>query len=227
MIKIGLDSQYCVDFDNKPYLDKHLTVTLSDFSFFNNKKAIGDLEESFSDYLDKNKNKSEIEVCKNRNSFLDNISFNRMAERPFAPETDELLGSDIVTVSSVTGAPEISVLTKLTLSGRTGLKYERTKLTIEGFEKRGISSPISEDQMIAYSENIKSWLANGGSPGKEITEDDLYNIAIDGKLDDLTTISAENLALKSLAEQSTKCYEAMSKIIDEIFEDDKKVNYAG
>ena len=226
MIKIGLNNSYCVNLDNNPYLDKHLTVTMSDFGFFNNKTAIGKLEESFSDYLDKNRNKSEIEVCKNRDSILDNISFNRMAERPFDTETNELLGSDIVTVSSVTGLPEIDVLTKVTLSGNSGKACETTELTTEGFEKRGISGPISEEQMVAYSENIKSWLVNGGSPGREITEDDLYNIALDGKLDDLTSISAENLALKSLTEQSAKSYETMSKMIDEILED-KKVNRAG
>ena len=35
MIKIGLNNSYCVNLDNNPYLDKHLTVTMSDFGFFN------------------------------------------------------------------------------------------------------------------------------------------------------------------------------------------------
>ncbi len=226
MIKIGINEIPNYYKDNYQ-LEKELTVTMSDFSFFNNKAAIGDLEEKYSEKVENLGQNNGIGVNKDRQSVLGNISNYRMRDRPYAPEENKLLGQDIVTVSSLAQkSASISVLTKLSLVGDFSGTNNVVELTTEGFEKRGVSGPISEDQMVAYSENIKSWLVNGGSPGREITEDDLYNIALDGKLDDLTSVSAENLALKSLTEQSAKCYETMSKMIDEILED-KKVNCAG
>ena len=226
MIKIGICGTPNYSKDHLQ-LEKELTVTLSDFSFFNNKEAIGKLEEKYSEKVKNVTTDNGIGVNKDRQSILENISNYRMRERPYAPEENKLLGQDIVIpYYTLTNELAISVLTKLSLVGDYSGTTDSIELDKVGFEKHGISGPISNEQMSKYSENIKSWLANGGSPGKEITEDDLYNIAIDGKLDDLTTVSSEKLALKSIAEQSTKCYETMSKMIDEILED-KKINCAG
>lgn len=228
MINMGIQS--IPNYRNDKYqLEKEMTVTISDFSFFNNKEGIGELEEKYSEKAEKLNTNNEIGINKDRGSILENISHYRMWARPYAPEENKLLGQDIVTTSSLAQTDvSISVLTKLSLIGDCSGTNERVELTKEGFEKHGVAGPISDEKMIEYSENIKKWLVSGVNPGKELTEDDLYNIAIDGKLDDLSTLSEENLALKSITEQSTKCYEAMSKMIDEIVEDkDKKTECIG
>ncbi len=214
-------------FNNTPFLDKDLTVTLSDFKFLNNKKEVSNFEQIFNKNENKIKTETGLELTENKDCFIQNISFHRRAERPYAPEENQLFGTDIVGVGAITGEPIINILTKLTLNGNYGSKCEYKELTKAGFEKYGVAGPISDEQMIKYSENIKSWLVNGGSPGREITEDDLYNIAVDGKLDDLASLSMENLALQSIREQSAKSYESMSKMIDEIIEDEKKANCIG
>ncbi len=227
MINIGIHER--PNYRNDKFqMEKEMTVTLSDFNFFNNKKAIGELEEKYSDKVENLSSDNEIGVNKDRGSILGNISNYRMRARPYAPEENKLLGQDIVTPCyTLTKEVLISVLTKLSLVGDYSGTNERVELTKAGFEKYGVAGPISDEQMIKYSENIKSWLVNGGSPGREITEDDLYNIAVDGKLDDLASLSMENLALQSIREQSAKSYESMSKMIDEIIEDEKKANCIG
>lgn len=225
MLTIGLDKEYFNFNENRLIREKKLVTTISDFKFLNNKKELAELEEKFSDKVGKKDIETGSDIDENKNSFLKNISFHRMSAKPFAPENNKFLGQDIVGVGSVTGENILSVLTKLTLQGSSGVEFGRTELTKAGFERNGVKAPVSDEKMMDFAENIKKWFAAGEMPDREITEDDLYYIGINGKLDTFESLMADKMEYQNSVAMKINNYEIMGTTLFSEKESDKKADY--
>ena len=149
-----------------------------------------------------------------------------MSAKPFAPENNKFLGQDIVTVSDMNPKGRtIGILSKLSLIGNSGIECGYIDLNKAGFEKSGAKAPVSDETMMDFAENIKKWFAAGEMPDREITEDDLYYIGINGKLDTFESLMADKMEYQNSVAMKINNYEIMGTTLFSEKESDKKADY--
>ena len=79
--------------------------------------------------------------------------------------------------------------------------------------------------MMDFAENIKKWFAAGEMPDREITEDDLYYIGINGKLDTFESLMADKMEYQNSVAMKINNYEIMGTTLFSEKESDKKADY--